>query len=152
MFQPCSKKCLHNIWYMFTQYLKTHLDYSWRHAYTMFEVIFVMFEDMIIPCLKLVYTMYEDIIQFFLLIFNTFQSIFTLCMNTYLHKDIQLMASLLNVWTHIHSKLIQLFLWIQIPNKIFLKCFKINQDISKGLKQYTVFSYFFLNYLEFLLV
>ena len=32
----------------------------------MFEVIFVMFEDMIIPCLKLVYTMYEDIIHFFL--------------------------------------------------------------------------------------
>ena len=62
-----------------------------------------MFEDMIIPCLKLVYTMYEDIIIFFDYII--FQGIFTLCMKTCLHKDTWLIAFLQNAWLKIDKNL-----------------------------------------------
>ena len=141
MFTPCLIAYLFIVWYMFTQYLKTHSDYSWRHAYTMFEVIFVMFEDMIIPCLKLVY---EDSIQIVLTYLHYVSKYFhTMYEDMFTQRHpvdgIFTKCSFIQNWSNCSCG----WKWIQIPKKIFLKCFKIYHDISKGLKQYSVFSYFF---------
>ena len=111
--------CLHNIWRhiqtnfedMLTQFLKRYFFIVWRHDYTLFE-------NMSTQCINTLW--------FFRLICIIFQVIFTLCMKTCLHKVTLLIALLQNIRTHIHTNL----KWS------CLKCFRIYQDILKGLKRY----------------
>ena len=79
------KLCLHYVQDMFSTNLKTYLHFVWKHIYTMFEnmfegkitqslfnvwrYVFNIFEDMLKQMGKHAYTIYEDNMNNFLILF-----------------------------------------------------------------------------------